>query len=455
MTFSKPSHSLSAYLAAKTIAETILPHIAFQNLVSCDIDQTTVEECYDLLHQHQLRAIPVYETVDANTKKWRGIVTLFDLLSYSVFQPVLSQEKLTETHFFPDPSVTEFFIHPISYAVGYSAESTSQYVVTPETDIKTLLEIFSSGVHYVLVAPVIDDSQSGGENGENGEEEVVITGNEEPRIISQSDVIEWLNRTSHDNMWNEVKDIEVSNVMNRVAKIEAEKEGVEIGFVSDIRTRGVVAVSLNDTALQAFKRMFHYKVTSVVILNEAQRVVGVLSASDIRGLNRYRLKSLLEPVLTFLQHCRGIVRDPLAVSESTKVAETLTQFAEGQVHQLVVIDKTAPAEGKPVGIVSMSDICSILVNGKSEPAVPQQSHIQKYVRNLITSTVPPSSSYPYKHQPNCNRSHVGHCVFSNPMTSTFSHPHASSPLDVPNTGGRGGVDFKSASPMEFGFRGQK
>ena len=62
-----------------SLASAILPKVAFQPMVSCDMDCCSVEDAFDTFFEHNLRALPVYEEIEPGTRKWGGVATMYVL----------------------------------------------------------------------------------------------------------------------------------------------------------------------------------------------------------------------------------------------------------------------------------------------------------------------------------------------------------------------------------------
>lgn len=118
---------------------------------------------------------------------------------------------------------------------------------------------------------------------------------------------------------------------------------------SDVMSRGVVWVSPDESLLEARDRLLRRRITRLVVLSGG-RVVGIITRKDIvrylveRGDERSMDEIKVEDVMT---------RNPVAVPPTTPVDELARLMVERGFSSLIVVD----GESKPLGIVTKSDLC--------------------------------------------------------------------------------------------------
>ena len=118
-----------------------------------------------------------------------------------------------------------------------------------------------------------------------------------------------------------------------------------------ICVRSVDTVAPNETALAAARRMHSRKVGSLVVVDNQQRPLGVLTDRDlvvrVIAENRDPNETLISEVMSRL---------PETVREETPIEEALRIMRGGPFRRLPVI----AADGRLVGILSLDDILDLL-----------------------------------------------------------------------------------------------
>ncbi|KAI9009043.1 hypothetical protein DFJ74DRAFT_686683 [Hyaloraphidium curvatum] len=176
------------------------------------------------------------------------------------------------------------------------------------------LRQFSHGLHRALITDV---------RGKTG-----------PHIFSQSDVISYL--VSHP---------ESAPSDPRTTTLESLK----------LDKKAVDSISDKVTGLDGFRTIVEKKVLAVPVLDAAGKVEATLAVGDLRGITGDTVDSIHGPVVDFIKsrrfsHATAGVR-PQVTAKST-LQDVMEIMKMHQAHRVWVVD----AEGKPVGVVSMSDV---------------------------------------------------------------------------------------------------
>lgn len=145
------------------------------------------------------------------------------------------------------------------------------------------------------------------------------------------------------------------------------------------KTEGIVTMSINAQAIHAFWDIYFNKVSAVAVIDKEGKLLGNLSASDIRvrsflistltgkgiGGPSRRFSALLLPVGEFSQ-LDGPEFSKAAVrcKPTSTFDEVITLLSEKKIHRVWVVDEAE----KPVGLVSTTDIMKALT--RLEPALP-------------------------------------------------------------------------------------
>lgn len=185
-----------------------------------------------------------------------------------------------------------------------------------------LVEIFAKGVHRV---PVINDS------------------GHVKSIVTQSDFVKILNKQMKEELLLE----EVGS-----------KTLFELGL--DRAGSGVVTMSNKAQAILAFWSMYFSRVMAVAVVDENGRLVGNVSASDIRGLGSEEkpFSSLVQAISTFSPSPL-----PITCTLSSTLYSVISLLADHRIHRVWVVDDA----GKPIGVVSLTDVLKVLERVEPDP----------------------------------------------------------------------------------------
>ncbi|WP_461091080.1 CBS domain-containing protein [Spirosoma gilvum] len=131
--------------------------------------------------------------------------------------------------------------------------------------------------------------------------------------------------------------------------------------VSNIMTRTVFTVNLNDDLHQVIDLINHHKIRHVPVV-DANEIVGMISKTDV---NRLTFSSLFEgqedadeAVLQILSIDQVMTHKPRTIPVGMTIREVAEVFAEEEFHALPVVDE----ENKLVGIVTTTDLIKYLLD---------------------------------------------------------------------------------------------
>uniref|UniRef100_A0A6B2LFH8 CBS domain-containing protein n=1 Tax=Arcella intermedia TaxID=1963864 RepID=A0A6B2LFH8_9EUKA len=240
-----------------------------------------------------------------------GVISVLDLLIFLSWSPYFEKGELDQG------SVTSLrnLDRPISQLIGLTSEGRRLWIFEPTMTLSQLVEPFSKGLHRVLI-PQKDDE-----------------GHHAYRILSQSDVVYYIHR-------------------HREQAVELlAKNLTELG----IKPKSVVSITAETSALEGFKTMTLEKVPAVAVLDANKKLVGNLSASDLRGITTRKLKKVLSPVMDFLRSIHGFVRDPIAITMNTTLDQAINHFVSAGVHRLWITNDN----GEVIGVLSLTDVIKI------------------------------------------------------------------------------------------------
>lgn len=290
---------------------------------------TTVETALAIMKKNKVTSLPV---LDAEQKEYMGMVNLFDLATAVAFNSLFKNmdehaiESLSEEHG-TNLHEDQVFQTPLVHFLGLSEESKSLWVYNSSDSLRDLLDVFSKGVHRVLVRfpgrSTIDPQATQGHY---------------DRVLSQSDVVRFL----HTN----------AALAAFLPVMESSLEELHLASTKSSDNNTVVSVDGKIRAITAFQKLILHEVSAIAICDEEGALISTLSVSDFRGISHDTFKYLLLPVLDFLKVTRGVHVEPVSCHAQDTLRSVLNKVMAGSVHRCWVVDEA----GRPTGLVSLTDI---------------------------------------------------------------------------------------------------
>jgi len=273
---------------------------------------TTIEQVLALMAKYGVTSVPVRAAGDAQTPgdstECIGIINLVDIVAFCVFAIAEGDAYLRV-----DLSNLESMDAPVSDILGaVSSEASSAWsfkTYPAAAHINDVMYPFCAGVHRVLI--------STGAPGAEG-------------LVSQTDIVRFLH--AH--------------------KAELPDELLASPLLPHKGTP--VTMSSDQRALVGFRKMVVMDRSSVGIVDDAGVLVGNLSLSDLRGINKSNFASLADPVLDFLAS-RAEAHTPrplIKAAPETSLGDVIDLLVAEKVHRVWLVDEA----GKPLGQLSMSDV---------------------------------------------------------------------------------------------------
>lgn len=144
----------------------------------------------------------------------------------------------------------------------------------------------------------------------------------------------------------------------------------EEGYLAkDIMSTKVIAVNPKTTVEEISRIFVSNSISGVPVINKENRVIGVVSESDIIFREIRHDPSLVERLgdIVLSRKLREVERagktageimtsPPITVHEGTPLRELVQIITEKKIKRIIIVDK----EGHPVGIVSKIDIVKVL-----------------------------------------------------------------------------------------------
>ena len=114
----------------------------------------------------------------------------------------------------------------------------------------------------------------------------------------------------------------------------------------------VVTVEESAKAIEGYTLMDANKLESIAVVSDG-KLVGQLSASDLRGLAKDLFSSLDKRISDFIGKAKKIS----TCSPDAKLKDVIKQLAASSLHRLWIVDK----ELHPIGVVSLGDVMKALM----------------------------------------------------------------------------------------------
>eukprot|EP01116_Phalansterium_solitarium_P008204 TRINITY_DN216_c0_g1_i2.p1 TRINITY_DN216_c0_g1~~TRINITY_DN216_c0_g1_i2.p1 ORF type:complete len:495 (-),score=130.28 TRINITY_DN216_c0_g1_i2:129-1532(-) len=272
--------------------------IGSEGLVQVTSD-TPVQDVCVLLKEKNILSAPVW---DAHLRRYVGIIDA--LLILNDFEPGDFQSR-------PAGDVVR----------GWDKARVTVHGLMDS--LKSVMKSLSTGVHRVLVS-------------ETGQP---TSGKPAFKLISQTDIVRWL-LDNEDKLSEMVRTAKVENLMPFSGR--------------------VVQMGIGESALEGFMRLRYEDVSGIAIVDLEGKLVGNLSASDLRGMTADRFEAMRLPVLDFLL---SIHRQPHTMPVICTINDHLPQIMASalaaKVHRVWVVN----ASGMPIGVITLTDmIASVLEN---------------------------------------------------------------------------------------------
>lgn len=274
-------------------------------------------EVVGIFHKNNILSAPVRDQSGSII----GIVDMFQIMTAVVFGGFFKTGVLDDQVF----EKSSFEKLNAADVLGLSEEGKSVWIYNPEEPLEKVVEVFTKGVHRVLVRQRDD------------------AGTPTVRVLSQTDVVQY-----------------VSKRLGEVAET-SEKPLNELGLAT---FTSVKTVDSSKQTLLAYRQMVQDDLLALPVVDSNGSLLGNLSSSDLRGLTIENAKSVLSPVSEFLN--LG-TRPVISCKATTSLKNVVEQLLNNKVHRVWIVDD----ESKVVGVVTLTDLIT-----KFSPYDHKRSFIQ-------------------------------------------------------------------------------
>ncbi|KAL9646678.1 hypothetical protein ABK040_001101 [Willaertia magna] len=294
-----------------------------RQLVTVKVD-TTLQEAVKVLSTNKILAAPVLDSGD----KLAGMLSVLDIVQYIVSAaPNSDQLKDIDQVEIAGRCIT---LHPVKHIMGKSQKD--QLVPLKTNNASTFaIDLMAAGLHRVVL-------------------ESDIASDKLTNTLSQTDIVKRLADHLH---------------MGKL-KVVGEKlvEELGIGLVEPI------TVTTKTIVLDAMKKLAENNVSAVAVVDENGKLVGNMSASDLRGFYLDRLPHFELTTEEFLKKYSPTSLSPFSTKlnnltlldvvrklvHPTVVVDGKEQKLEHSMHRVWVVDD----EGKCKSVITLTDIMKVI-----------------------------------------------------------------------------------------------
>jgi CBS domain-containing protein len=135
------------------------------------------------------------------------------------------------------------------------------------------------------------------------------------------------------------------------------------GRVGDVMHHGVITCGPEQPVEDVVKIMADQHISAIVVVNEAQRIEGIVSTTDVTRA-AYHIASDSAEMVMLSRHL--MTREVIVTWPEESLHKAVARMMEHHVHRLVVV-KSEKDRQHPIGILSMTD----LARAAGTPAPPQ------------------------------------------------------------------------------------
>lgn len=317
-----------------------------RNLISVS-PSTSLEDTFQCMATNNIYSVLVEASQPSEKsegKKFSCFVSIFDLLSATIFQEFFDAASQTKepTPYDLQQKVAKFMKNHVSTVIGLTSEDRELHEVALSTSVLNLMNMMKRGIHYVLVLD------------KNGSQS-------DARILTQFDLVQWLYH--HNNHFGSLAEMTIDGVMQSAMEFKSEQDPNQPVRLPGSRWSGslmkyALSISKQCSALTAFRTMYMHRISGLAVVDENEKLIDNLSASDLRGLTMETLESVNLPVLEYLKFRREKLRKVKNISGVAKVNSRTSNMGEAlqlchkyRLHRIWVVDE----DDKPVSVVTLSD----------------------------------------------------------------------------------------------------
>jgi len=292
--------------------------------------ELTLSDAFSNLVKHNIYSAPIYDT---KKKELLGFVDMLDIVVFLV--NIIESEQgfpknLGSQDFYALLEQVSKFRTEHVKAIADISKRNPMVPVSHNAPIKEVIKIFgNSGTHRV---PVLSNPWTVN------------------NVLSQTDIINWLakNINLHKEGSRERHNHLGAISQKTVAEVFPKKDQV-------------ISIKGEEQAIEAFKLMAHYRITSVAVVDNNGALLSNLSAKDIKAIEPDAIFTKLYKTCTeFIAATRINEYDThfpmIYCKQESTLEEVIQRLSFMKIHRIYVIDE----HHKPINVISLGDILNVL-----------------------------------------------------------------------------------------------
>lgn len=322
-----------------------------QQLVCVDSDMS-VEQASEVLVQNRISSAPVY---NKSTKTFTGMFDYHDLVSYILL--VHSNKKISEEE--EELGIGEIVRRAHAGSDHVQVKSVSDlsdndpfYSLPGDATLAQAMQIFSKGIHRIAIQQSTS-SAAGDGNAGFPESHHGLVG-----ILTQSNVAKYV----YEAMLN--KKYQNENFSKSIK---------QLGLVSEDR-KPVSTIHSESSVFNAMKLMHDNRVSSLPLVDHADKLVGSISLSDIKYVIKAKWFGMLwKGCFQFVAHVRnhqGLVEDQgrdrypvFEIHPNDSLQKAIGKMVATRSHRVWIVgEPDSHGAGKVCAVVTLGDAIGALVN---------------------------------------------------------------------------------------------
>jgi CBS domain-containing protein len=156
-----------------------------------------------------------------------------------------------------------------------------------------------------------------------------------------------------DDRGNLVHVVTQSDIVSVLAMQEPDRLR-ELGTIGDKPSKSkLVRLHYSAPTVHAFFMMHEHEVSQIAVIDDYNKLMASISATDAKRLKSDNLTSILEPLMKFCVGNPGWLLPPITATPTTPFQLVVEQLSTYGIHQIFMVD----ADNHPVGVVTTGDIC--------------------------------------------------------------------------------------------------
>ena len=129
--------------------------------------------------------------------------------------------------------------------------------------------------------------------------------------------------------------------------------------VADLMTIDPISVAIDATIEEAEDLMRRHHVSGLPVVDEAGRLIGIISQTDILFLDVPAVHALIRHRERGVRVGEVMSSPPVTIDSSARVQDAAIRMHAERIHRLVAVDDA----GRPVGVISAMDFVALAAEG--------------------------------------------------------------------------------------------